>query len=90
MSAGAGPRGGVTVNAGEVEMIARAEKRVRWAALALEAAARELDQAGELGAVVMVLPAALGVEAERCRTIVVEIEQARMLAGSERRTRDRL
>jgi replicative DNA helicase len=67
-------------------MIARAQKRLDWSAIALTAAADELEQARALGALVDATP--VRAEAESVAALVSEMAAARELAASPRRSRD--
>lgn len=73
-----------------VETVARAARRCEWAALALSAAADELDQAGEEGVPTGSLPDLLRTEAACSSELARRTAQIRELAGSDRRVRDGL
>jgi hypothetical protein len=66
--------------------IRRAQKRLDWSAIALTAAADELDQARALGALVDATP--VRADAESVAALVSQIAAARELAASPRRARD--
>lgn len=72
------------------EAIERASRRVEWAALALSAAAEQLDQAGEDGAPVGSLPDLLRTESECGHVLAQRIAEVGAIVASERRVRDRL
>jgi hypothetical protein len=67
-----------------------AERRVQWARHALTAAADELLQAGEHGAVVNGTAGMLAAEAERVAGLLPLIASDRARAGSDRKARDAL
>ena len=64
--------------------------RIEWAALALGAAARELEAAGEAGLIVDGTPERLRAEADRLGGLLPKLDAVRELAMSERRVRDAL
>jgi hypothetical protein len=72
------------------EHIALAQRRVEWAAHALVAAANDLHEAGEAGAVTNGTAAELQAEAQRVAGLVRRIAGDRELAGNSRRARDSL
>jgi hypothetical protein len=78
------------VKAETAAKLARAQRRCEWAALALAAAADELDLAGGQGVVIGSTPELLRTEAACADELTRRVGEVRALAADERRLSDHL